>query len=233
MLPAEEASPPEVFLGLLEERCPRFGMTLDCRALEKMARFLAELDHARRQTNLTGPLTVAELVDHALESALGERLIPHGAEVIDIGSGAGFPGVPLAIVRSDICVTPVEPRRKRIEFLKDVSEKADLQNVFAYATSLSEVVEGFAGVATARAVGQIDRILGTAPFLKKGGLFLAWTTDAPDLARRLGPRFSLEARLAVPESRRKVIAAFRKRQGDVPRGTSGARRRRATGIDPS
>ena len=58
-------------------------------------------------------------------------------------------------------------------------------------------------------------------FLKEGGLFLAWTTDAQGLSRRLAGSFSLEAQQAVPESRKKTIAAFRKRS--VPRGTPGGR----------
>jgi len=218
MLPAGEFCPPEAFRRLLEKRVPAFGLTLSGLALERLSRFLAKLDRMRRQTNLTGPLRTQELVDHALESILGERLVPPRAEVIDIGSGAGFPGIPLAIARPDVCVTPVEPRRKRLEFLKEASKEVGLVNVFAYETSVTNLGKDFADVATARAVGQIDEVLGQAPFLKPEGLFLAWTTkaNAQKLARALERHFSPGERLAVPESRHKVIASFRKH---VPRGT--------------
>jgi 16S rRNA (guanine527-N7)-methyltransferase len=218
MLPEGEASPPEEFRELLKTRAPAFDLALTDAAFEKLARFLAELDVARRRTNLTGPLSTQELVDHALESALGEKLIPLRAELIDIGSGAGFPAVPIAIVRPDVSVTPVEPRRKRLEFLKAVSKEVGLDNVFAHETSVTNLVRGSADVATARAVGRIDEVLGEAPFLKPGGLFLAWTTRAAagGLARRLGRHFLPDSHLAVPGSRQKVIAAFRK---NVPRGT--------------
>lgn len=203
-------SPPEAFRARLAGVAPRFGLALSEVSLEAMARYLALLDLWRRQTNLTGRLGLADLVAHALESALGERLIPHGAEVIDIGSGAGFPGVPLAIVRADIRVTPVEPRRKRVEFLKRVAEDVPVENLLVPGTGLRAFPPGFADVATARAVGSVDRLLADAPFLKPGGLFLAWTTDASWLARRLLPHFSLEEELPVPASRRKAIASFRK-----------------------
>jgi 16S rRNA (guanine527-N7)-methyltransferase len=218
MLPEGQASPPEEFRDLLETRAPAFGLALAHAAFEKLSRFLAELDVARRRTNLTGPLSTQELVDHALESALGERLVPQRAELIDIGSGAGFPAVPIAIVRPDVSVTPVEPRRKRLEFLKEVSRQVGLENVFAHETSVTNLVRSSADVATARAVGRIDEVLGEAPFLKPGGLFLAWTTRAAagGLARRLGRQFSPGTQLAVPGSRHKVIAAFHK---NVPRGT--------------
>ncbi len=218
MLPEGEASPPEEFRELLKTRAPVFDLTLAELAAEKLSRFLAELDVARRRTNLTGPLSTQELVDHALESALGEKLVPQRAELIDIGSGAGFPAIPIAIVRPDVSVTPVEPRRRRLEFLKAVRKQVGLDNVFAHETSVTNLVRGAADVATARAVGRIDEVLGEAPFLKPGGLFLVWTTRATSggLARRLARHFTPDSHLAVPESRQKVIAAFRK---NVPRGT--------------
>ncbi|HTD53224.1 MAG TPA: 16S rRNA (guanine(527)-N(7))-methyltransferase RsmG [Thermoanaerobaculia bacterium] len=218
MLPEGGASPPEEFRELLKTRAPAFDLALPEAACEKLSRFLAELDIARRRTNLTGPLSAQELVDHALESALGEKLVPQRAELIDVGSGAGFPGVAIAIVRPDVCVTPVETRRKRLEFLKAVSRSVGLDNVFAHETSVTNLVRSSADVATARAVGRIGEVLGDAPFLKPGGLFLAWTTRAAagGLARSLGRHFLPDTQLAVPGSRHKVIAAFRK---NVPRGT--------------
>ena len=144
MLPEGEASPPEDFRELLKTRAPAFDLALPDAAFEKLSRFLAELDVARRRTNLTGPLSTQELVDHALESALGEKLVPQRAELIDIGSGAGFPAIPIAIVRPDISVTPVEPRRRRLEFLKAVSKQVGLDNVFAHETSVTNLVRGAA-----------------------------------------------------------------------------------------
>lgn len=202
--------PPEVFRGLLEEMAPAFGLSFPARATAALARFLAELDVWRRKANLTGRLTSRELASHALESALGGKLIPHGVEVADIGSGAGFPGIPLAIVRPDIRMTPVEPRRKRAEFLRHVTKSVPVENAFVHWGRPPDIVEDFCDVVTSRAVGRIAEILGEAPFLKAGGAFLAWTTDPGSLCRSLSPAFSFEKAVPVPRSRRKVIALFRK-----------------------
>jgi 16S rRNA (guanine527-N7)-methyltransferase len=217
MLPEGGAQSPESFQALLKEHAPSFGLALPPAVLERLGRFLSELDRARRRTNLTGPLSAEGLVEHALESAMGERLIPRGARVIDIGSGAGFPGAPLAIVRPDIAVTPVEPRRKRIEFLEAVARDLRISNFSSPMRSLGQMADQSADVATARAVGGIERLLEEPRFLRPGGLFVAWTTDVDSLRRLLPPLFRLDRDLPVPKSRRKRIAGFR--WGDVPRGT--------------
>src|SRR5215467_768296 len=209
MLPAGQASGPESFAELIARSVADFRLELSSQARERMAAYLALLDAARRRTNLTGPLTAAELVDHALESVIGSALIPAASAVVDIGSGAGFPGLPLAIARPDIGMTLVEPRRKRLDFLREVVREVGLPRVVC-ARRLQDLPPGGASVATARAVGDLEGVLGEAPFLARTGVVLVWTTDAADLARRLGPRLRLERSLAVPGSRRKVIAAFRR-----------------------
>jgi 16S rRNA (guanine(527)-N(7))-methyltransferase RsmG len=210
MLPAGQASPSEVFLGLLERRAPAFGLRLAAASLEKLASFLAELDSARRHTNLTGPLTAAQLVDHALESALGERLIPHGVQVVDIGSGAGFPGLPLALVRPDLSVTALEPRRKRAEFLRHVLRAVPVENAIVREARASDLAEKSFDVATSRAVGDLPQVIGEAGFVKSGGVFLVWTTEPQKLANSLTPLLALERIERVPDSRRRVIALYSK-----------------------
>ena len=121
-------------------------------------------------------------------------------------------GINFILVRNSEGIVQVTVPRKA------VSKEVGLDNVFAHETSVTNLVRSAADVATARAVGRIDEVLGEAPFLKPGGLFLAWTTRATagGLARRLGRHFSPDSQLAIPGSRHKVIAAFRK---NVPRGT--------------
>src|ERR1700730_5842850 len=109
MLPEGGESPPEVFDALLGLRSPAFGLVLDSGASERLARYLAVLDLWSRRTNLTGPLPAPALVAHALESALALDWIAPGASLADVGSGAGFPGIPIAILRPDVSIVPVEP----------------------------------------------------------------------------------------------------------------------------
>jgi 16S rRNA (guanine(527)-N(7))-methyltransferase RsmG len=168
---------------------------------------LSELDRARRRTNLTGPLSAEALVEHALESALGERLIPHGARVIDIGSGAGFPGVPLAIVRSDLVLTALEPRRKRADFLRRVIEVIGLPNASVRQARARDLEERAFDLATLRAVGDLESVIGTASFLKEGGCILFWTTE-PVSPLFPGSLFAKRRVVGIPHSRRRVVAVY-------------------------
>ena len=234
MLPEGGESPPEVFEALLALRCPAFGIVLDPATSEGLARYLAVLDLWRRRTNLTGPLSALALVEHALESALAVDWIARGARLADVGSGAGFPGLPIAILRRDVSIVPVEPRKKRREFLDHASQTLGLANVAAAAPGLSGLPAGRLSGAVSRAVGGLAEIVGKGEFLEPRGILLAWTTEPEVLARDLGGRFRMESVREVPGSRRKRIAFFRKvseapgKQGKrgsaagVPRGTSAA-----------
>jgi 16S rRNA (guanine527-N7)-methyltransferase len=175
-----------------------------------MARYLAELDRWRRRINLTGALSAQELALHALESTLGASLIAHGARVIDIGSGAGFPGLPLAIVRPDLSVTLVEPRQRRAAFLRHSVRELLLQNTTVFQGRIEEVGGQTFDTATTRAVGGLPRWIGDAAFLKPAGTLLAWTTEPEKLEIGLAPLFSLETAVAIPGSALRKIAAYRK-----------------------
>jgi 16S rRNA (guanine527-N7)-methyltransferase len=205
------AQPPEFFAAEILTQVPRFGLSLGAPEVSSLARYLAELDLWRRRTNLTGPLSGEDLVSHALESALGAKLIPHGARVLDIGSGAGLPGVPLAIAGPSLTVALLEPRSLRAAFLRHVVQTLPMRN----ADVVEERIEKLAGrqydIATTRALGNIPRLIGAAEFLVGGGALLSWTTEPQALARSLQKAFSLETVLPIPESRRRVLALLRKR----------------------
>jgi 16S rRNA (guanine527-N7)-methyltransferase len=202
---------PEDFEARLTSAAPAFGVALSPAVTGALGRYLSQLDLWRQKTNLTGRLSAEDLAAHTLESVLGETLIPHGASLVDIGSGAGFPGAPLAIARPDLTVFPLELRRRRLEFLKHVCRAVPIPNC----SPLEGRPEGLAArgfdVATSRAVGDIAGVLREAAFLKSRGLFLAWTTDAQGLSRALGPVFEAGPVVPVPASRSKVIAVFRRR----------------------
>jgi 16S rRNA (guanine527-N7)-methyltransferase len=175
-----------------------------------MARYLAELDRWRRSINLTGALSAQQLAAHALESALGSSLIAHGERVVDIGSGAGFPGLPLSIVRPDLSVTLVEPRQRRAAFLRHAVRELLLRNATVFQGRIEEVGGQTFDTATTRAVGQLPRLIGDAAFLKPSGTLLAWTTEPEKLEIDLAPLFSLETTIAIPGTARRRIVAYRK-----------------------
>jgi 16S rRNA (guanine527-N7)-methyltransferase len=215
MLPEGGESPPERFLPLLAAGARAFGIPLPPERAELLALYLARLDRERRRTNLTGPFPSEELAAHALESAVAAPLVPAGIAV-DVGSGAGFPGIPIAVLRPDVSVLPVEPRRLRREFLDGCGRDLPLPNLLPSRASLARVEPGSAAAAFARAVapvGGLASTIGPGAFLRPGGVFLAWTT-APglsELARALAPAFAEEGALPVPGTDRKVVARFRRR----------------------
>jgi len=206
----EAPSPPEAFRRLLEGERPRFDPSLPDSVLARLATYLAELDAWRRKVNLTGRLSPRELALHTLESVLGSRLIAHGERVVDIGSGAGFPGLPLAIARDDLDVSLVEPRSKRCAFLRHVARTLRLENVQVLEARIEEVGGQTFDVATTRAVGHFAEWLAGTPFLDASGLVLAWTTDSASIATALGPKFRLEGNLLIPESAKRRIVSFRR-----------------------
>ena len=176
-----------------------------------MARYLAELDRWRGKINLTGALTAEELAAHTLESVLGSGLIAHGERVVDIGSGAGFPGLPLAIARPDLSVTLVEPRQKKAAFLRHCIRELALGNATVFQGRIEEVGGQTFQCATTRAVGHLPTWIGPGAFLEPGAALLAWTTEPEGLETGLAPLFSLESSIEIPCTTRRRIAVYRKR----------------------
>ena len=201
---------PEDFQVLVEKAAPRFGVNLPAAATSRLASYLADLDSWRRRINLTGRLSAAELTAHALESVLGASLIPENATVVDVGSGAGLPGLPIAIAREDLQVTLVEPRQKRCAFLRHVVRALALPRVDVAEARIEDVGAQTFDVVTTRAVGHFRDWLAGATFLKPAGIVLAWATETDPLEAVLGSAFRLERVVPIPASSERKIAAFRR-----------------------
>ena len=211
MLEEAGAQQPEFFAGEITRQLPRFGLSFDEPGLLALSRYLAELDLWRRRTNLTGPMSAGELVPHALESIFGEKLIPDGARLLDIGSGAGLPGLPLAIVRADLLVTLLEPRGKRAAFLRHAVRAVPVRNAQVLEERVEKLSAAAYDVATVRALGGLAGKIDGAKFLVKTGALLAWTTEPESVEGALAGVFSLQTLSSVPGSRRRAVALFRKR----------------------
>ncbi len=201
---------PEAFDEILHRRAILFGFSATAASFSNLARYLGELDRWRRRVNLTGNLSAEELADHALESAVGQGLIAHGTRLIDIGSGAGLPGVPISLVRPDLLVTLLEPRARRAAFLRHVVRQIGLSNATVLEARIADVGGQTFQAATTRAVGNLSVLIGSGAFLGSGGALLAWTTE-PERAARDLPHFAMERVVAIPGSARRVIALMRKR----------------------
>jgi len=126
-----------------------------------------------------GPREVPRLWErHILNCAVIEQVIPEGATVIDVGSGAGLPGIPLAIARPDLHITLIEPLLKRYNYLNEVTEKLGLENVpvlrgRAEEGPIKKAVAG-ADVVTSRAVAPLGKLAKwSLPLVRKGGEMIA------------------------------------------------------------
>lgn len=126
-----------------------------------------------------GPREVPRLWDrHILNCAVIGEVMPEGARVIDVGSGAGLPGIPLAIARPDLDITLIEPLLKRSNYLQEVKEMLGLDNVTvirgrAEEGPVKKAVKG-ADIVTSRAVAPLGKLAKwSLPLVKIGGEMIA------------------------------------------------------------
>lgn len=153
--------------------------------LDLARRYATLLAGAGVERGLLGPREVDRLWDrHILNSAAVGELIAHEARVVDIGSGAGLPGVPLAIARPDLSVTLVEPMLRRTEFLAEVIDELAVATTVVRGRAEDRNVREEIGVADAvvsRAVADLARLTRwSLPILRSGGRMLALKGERAD-----------------------------------------------------
>ena len=124
---------------------------------------------------LIGPREVPRLwTRHILNCAAVAPMLDEGVRLVDVGSGAGLPGVVLAIARPDIQVTLLEPLQRRVGWLTEVTEALELGNVQVLRARAEEAGELAMDVATARALAPLDRLTAWClPLVRPGGTLLA------------------------------------------------------------
>jgi 16S rRNA (guanine527-N7)-methyltransferase len=124
---------------------------------------------------LIGPREAARIWDrHLINCVVVAELIEAGLSVCDLGSGAGLPGIPLAIARPDLHIDLVEPMERRAAFLQEVVLELGLQRVTVTRSRAEEAPRGGYDVVTARALAPLDRLVRIAlPLARVGGTLLA------------------------------------------------------------
>jgi 16S rRNA (guanine527-N7)-methyltransferase len=129
---------------------------------------------------LIGPREVDRLWErHLINSALLAELLPVGASILDVGSGAGLPGIPLAICRPDLRATLLDPMLRRTAFLTEVVADLDLGERVGVIRGRAEEPQvreqvGSVSWLTARAVAPLDRLVEWClPMLAPGGMLIA------------------------------------------------------------
>ncbi|MDY3791223.1 MAG: 16S rRNA (guanine(527)-N(7))-methyltransferase RsmG [Oscillospiraceae bacterium] len=155
--------------------------------LDKYAELLVEYNKVMNLTGITDPMGISE--KHFLDSLLVFKLadIPDNSAVIDVGTGAGFPGVPMKLYRPDLDVTLLDSLNKRINFLEAVSrETLPMTCIHARAEEggrKNELRESF-DIAIARAVAALPVLAEYCmPYVKAGGCFIAMKGPNEDISQ--------------------------------------------------
>jgi 16S rRNA (guanine527-N7)-methyltransferase len=146
-------------------------------ALPLAERYVARLAGDGVARGLIGPREVSRLWDrHVLNSAAVAEAVPTGARVVDVGGGAGLPGIPLALARPDVSLTLVEPMARRVEFLEEAAAELAVDGrppwrVVRGRAEERAVVQavGPVDVVTARAVAPLPRLVGWCRGLLRPG----------------------------------------------------------------
>ncbi len=168
---------------ILKETALEMGIAIDQGALSRFSRYYHMLLDWNKRMNLTAITEEDEVAKkHFLDSIspLSSQWIPQNASLIDVGTGAGFPGIPLKIIRGDLKVTLLDSLQKRVNFLDEVIgalELTDIQSYHGRAEEYgqkAEFREKF-DIGVSRAVAELPVLLELVlPFVKMGGLFIAY-----------------------------------------------------------
>ena len=166
----------------VEKLCEEAGIVLDPQAVQRLTRYAELLIEKNKVMNLTAITEPQEIaVKHFFDSLLplSQVDIPQGASVIDVGTGAGFPGLVLKIARPDIKLTLLDSLNKRLIFLNEVITALNLEKIKTVHLRAEEAGKSKAhrekyDIATARAVAALPVLLEyCTPLVKKGGSFIA------------------------------------------------------------
>lgn len=169
------------FCEALYAEAKSIGIELDETALERFRIYYEMLIDYNERMNLTAITEEQDvIVKHFCDSLflLTKHNIQIGAKVIDVGTGAGFPGIPLLIARPDLKVTLLDGLNKRLVFLSDVCEKlglcAEIVHSRAEDGANNKIYREKFDVATSRAVARLNVLCEYClPYVKKDGVFLA------------------------------------------------------------
>ena len=190
---SESAAVREAWEKRIAQAVAELGISCDERTAAGIARYHEMLADWNTRMNLTGDTDFETSLDRHYTDSLAPlgyaELFPQGASLIDVGSGAGFPGLPLAIARPDLKVTLLDSLMKRIHFLRAVADELGLENVRlvhsrAEDGGRDEKHREQYDIAVARAVAPLPVLCELLlPFVKVGGRMICY--KGPSAAEEL------------------------------------------------
>lgn len=165
-------------LEILEKGCREWGIGFSQAQGEKFSLYIESLLLWNQRINLISSRDMERLAKrHLLESLAPLKLVPikEGEEILDLGSGAGLPGLPLKIVRSDLRLSLVESTRKKVLFLRKMVHLLRFSDMEVFWKRGEELVGRQWGLILSRAALRMDDLLPLSfSLLRKGGRLLAF-----------------------------------------------------------
>jgi len=211
--------------NLLTKGAEAFGIRLDKENVEAFNLFLKELLKWNQKFNLTAIRTEKEIVlKHFLDSLSVQPYLPEYSSILDIGSGAGFPGIPLKIVAPSLEMTSIDSVRKKVDFQRNIIRRLGLKGIKAiYGRAqdreILKSLEAQFDVTLSRAFSDLQTFLILSfPFLKKDGRAIAMkggmkTEEIQLLAEKEETRYRLQKTVTFPlpfSSLKRSILLFEK-----------------------
>lgn len=194
---------------LLLEGAKTFGIRLNEKEVEAFDLYLRELLKWNQKINLTAIRSEKGIVvKHFLDSLSAYPYLSKPSSLLDIGSGAGFPGIPLKMVEPFLEVTLIDSVRKKVDFQKHIIRTLGLKGIEAIHGRVQdkEILQSMGGrfdFVISRAFSDLQTLLILSlPFLKKGGIVLAMKgemnrEEIPSLAKIEGIRYRLQKTVSL------------------------------------
>ena len=181
--------------SLIHECSTNIGIPLSSEQVRLFIKYLRHLQNWNQSINLTTIISDEEIVvKHFVDSfaALNAVTINPGSRLLDVGTGAGFPGVPLKIVRPDLSVTLVEPSQKKTSFLRFIVGLLRLENVDIFEGNLDRFVNNLSTVGsydyvTTRALKPSLIMNVGVNLLRPGGMAIFYSSQLIDAIGFLEP----------------------------------------------
>ena len=199
-----------------------FGVSLSSDQIDKLLVYVDLLMRWNRKINLTSIRTPEECITrHFGESFLLSKVTPLQGRLLDIGSGAGFPGLAVKLIAPDLDVTLLEPVAKKRAFLKEAARACSLSHVHVLGARLEEFARSEEAhafdIITVRAVGGLESLVPTAEgLLREGGILALWIgAQQRGQIQRAWTSLEWFEPVAIPGSHDRQILAGKRRPVDV------------------
>lgn len=211
---------------ILKEGAREVGVFLNREMVQMFLVYLKELKEWNQRVNLTSLKEDGVIITkHFIDSLSLVPYLPAEASLLDLGSGAGFPGIPLKIAKPSLKITLLEAKRKKVNFQRHLVRTLGLTNItiiYGRAESLkSENEESLSfDIVTSRAVSRLETFLMLgSPLVKKGGYLVAMKgrqaeaelKDSQDVIKSLSLEISNRVELRLPVGGEKRYLIFMKK----------------------